>query len=386
MTGPDRLVAALEAKGVVLGDWRETVRTVRRELFLPDAIEIDAEVLSRRDDPQTWSAAVYDDVAITTQVNDGAPITGDEYRLPTSSTSMPSLMLEMLSLLDLKEGHRVLELGAGTGFNAAWLAHRLGDPHVVSVDVDPALVHQARINTGRAGVRPLIECADGDAGWPARAPYDRVIATYTVPEVPYAWVCQSPQGRIVTPWGGSFFSHSYAVLDVHDGCAQGRFAGYPAFMRTRNQRPPRGYLRDFLHHQEYAADTRTTLCPRSLISNADALFYTGLALPTVWYLPVDADDDSGETTVWLLADDRCSWAAADYVPGADDYLVSQYGPRRLWDEAEAAYQAWQDLGRPDRDRAGLSISPRGQYVWLDTPDHAITGRHGAPLTHSGWMR
>ena len=53
-------------------------------------------------------------------------------------------------------------------------------------------------------------------------------------------------------------------------------------------------------------------------------------------------------------------------------MTVQYGPRRLWDEVSAAYLRWARLGRPALDRFGLTITPDGQHLWLDTPDHVMT--------------
>ncbi|MFD8466458.1 methyltransferase domain-containing protein [Streptomyces cyaneofuscatus] len=373
----------LREKGTPLGPWGDAVASVPRELFLPDEIEVGDELVSRSTSPARWLEAAYSDVSVTTQVNDGRPTGPDEYRLPTSSSSQPSVMLEMLSLLDVQPTDRILELGSGTGLNAAWLAHRVGSDRVVSVEIDPALAEQAAKNTLAAGLSPFIVQGDGEQGWPAGAPYQCVIATYAVTAIPYAWVEQVavPQGRIVAPWGGSFFPYSFAVLDVRDGGrAEGRFTGYPAFMRSRNLRPARGFLDGFLHHREAADVTRTGLSPLRLAQDPDALFYAGLALPDAWHLPVPADDGSGEMTLWILADDRASWASADYTPDGRDYAVAQYGPRRLWDEAESAHRTWEALGRPARDRAGLSVTAHGQQVWLDTPEHGLSALTDARLT------
>ncbi|MEU9420197.1 methyltransferase domain-containing protein [Streptomyces sp. NPDC048272] len=371
MASPDELARILTAKNALPDEWARAVREVPRGLFVPDLIEVAGEQVSRSTDPAAWAAAVYDDVPITTQVNDGDPVEVGAYRLPTSSSSMPTVMLEMLALLDVRPGQRVLEAGTGTGYNAAWLSHRLGADRVTSVDIDASLVAQAAKNLAAVGFTPHLAVRDAGLGLPARAPYDRLIVTYTVPDIPYAWVEQTPGGRIVAPWGGSFFSHSYAVLDVADGRAAGRFTGWPAFMRTRIGRPHRGYLADFYHRQDTGTPGSTRLSPRAFTSDADALFYVGLALPDAWYLLAEADDDSGEATLWILADDRSSWAAVEYAPGTASYEVDQFGPRRLWDEVENAHQWWTRLGSPTRDRAGITVDHTGQQLWVDDPANTI---------------
>jgi protein-L-isoaspartate(D-aspartate) O-methyltransferase len=176
---------------------------------------------------------------------------------------MPSIMMEMLGLLDVRDGNRVLEVGTGTGYNAAWLCHRLGDECVTTIEVDSAVFEQALRNLKDAGYRPQVLCVDGEQGWPDGAPFDRVIATCTVREIPYAWVEQMrPGGKIVAPWGSSYFSHSFATLDVtEDGRATGTFSGTPAFMWLRGQRGGSGHLSDFLHHRQEATRRRTTVNP-----------------------------------------------------------------------------------------------------------------------------
>ncbi|MGV9311783.1 methyltransferase domain-containing protein [Streptomyces sp. NPDC003691] len=371
MSTPGRLVEILTGKGAIPPGWEETVAAVRRELFLPDRFETGGRTVDRRSEPERWLRCVYGDLALITQVDDGRDAPAGAYRLPTSSSSMPSVMLEMLALLRVAAGHRVLEAGAGTGYNAAWLAHRLGGGSVVSVDIDPVLAGQAAGNAAAAGTSPRIVCGDADLGWPPDAPYDRLIATYTVPRIPYAWIEQTPGGRIVAPWGGSFFHASFAVLDVADGVGRGRFHGRPSFMRTRNGRPYRGRLRDFLHHTTDADPARTALDPHRLLRDTDALFAVGLALPRAWYHLVRADDGSGETTLWILADDRASWASVDHAPGRRDYPVEQYGPERLWDTAEAAFREWERWGRPGRDRFGITVAADGERVWLDSEERVV---------------
>ena len=381
MSSPQELVRILADKGALHGSWREVIASVPRAAFLPEVIETPSGTVSRREEPVAWLAAVYDDLPLITQVNDGRETGEGAYRLPTSSSSAPSLMLQMLGLLDVRDGHHVLELGTGTGYHAAWLACRLGDDRVTSVEVDPTLAEAATKNLAAAGFRAGVVCGDGDAGWADGTPYDRVVATYAVPSVPYAWVEQSVTsgGRIVTPWGGSFFPYSFATLEVRrrradPPVAHGRFSGFPAFMRSRNSRPARGFLADFLHHRGEEETTGTQLCPRRLAGDADALFWVGLELSDAWYLLVEAEDDSGEATLWVLADDRSSWAAVDFVPDRETCEVGQYGPRRLWDEVEAAHRSWARLGSPGRNRAGLSVTGEAECVWLDTPAKVVRTR------------
>jgi protein-L-isoaspartate O-methyltransferase len=371
VTTPAGLARALEAKGALPPEWARTVAAVDRALFVPDRTpDLDgAPGLDRDADPAGWLAAVYADRPIVTRVNHAG--------LPVSSTSAPSLMLEMLALLRAEPGQDVLEIGTGTGYNAAWLTHRLGAGHVTSVEYDPETAAHAERNLHNAGLRPRLRVGDGLKGRPGDAPYDRVLATCTVSEVPYPWVAQTrPGGRIVTPWGNGLYAGSLAALTViADGTAYGSFHGNPDFMFAHRHRPPRHPI-----HHVYRGQTgtpgRTRTDPRHLLTD-DALFFLSLTVPqaaTAWH---PAPDNTGEATLWLLADDARSWATAEYVPGPDHgqrtYATDQFGPRKLWDEAETAYRHWHDLGAPARDRFGITIDPDGQHVWLDTPATLITG-------------
>ena len=117
----------------------------------------------------------------------------------TSSSSEVGIMASMLEALALQAGHRVLEIGAGTGYNAALLDELVGPSgQVVTVDVQADVADDARQRleaTGHARVR--VVAADGFAGHPDGAPYDRIIATASVRDIPLAWRDQLREGGLL---------------------------------------------------------------------------------------------------------------------------------------------------------------------------------------------
>jgi protein-L-isoaspartate(D-aspartate) O-methyltransferase len=133
---------------------------------------------------------------------DQAIVIKDERGMPTSSSSQPTVVAVMLSQLDLREGQRVLEVGAGSGYNAALMARIVGDRgRVVTIDLDEELAASARVKLKAAGAGSVeVVVGDGAQGWPAGAPYDRIVVTAAVWDVPSAWRAQLvDDGRIVLP-------------------------------------------------------------------------------------------------------------------------------------------------------------------------------------------
>ncbi|MEZ4712188.1 MAG: methyltransferase domain-containing protein [Caldilineaceae bacterium] len=119
-----------------------------------------------------------------------------------SSISQPSMIAIMLEQLEMRPGMKVLEIGAGSGYNAALMAYLVGeDGRVITLDIDQDLVDGARANLAAAGVANVTAvCADGGLGYAASAPYDRIILTVEAADISPHWVAQlAPGGRLLLP-------------------------------------------------------------------------------------------------------------------------------------------------------------------------------------------
>ena len=176
--GRARLAESLRASGLAGATVSEAFRAVPRHAFLS----------------QDAAARAYEDAAIV--------IKSDADGLPVSASTQPAMMAIMLEQLGLAVGQRVLEIGTGTGYNAALIAQIVGGTgSVVTIDVEPELVHQARARLAAAGCAGVtVVCGDGADGVPGHAPYDRIIVTAGVWDLAPRWLPQlGAGGRIVAP-------------------------------------------------------------------------------------------------------------------------------------------------------------------------------------------
>jgi protein-L-isoaspartate O-methyltransferase len=388
------MFAAAQERAVLDPRWAEAFAAVPRHRFLPARVWLPGPEggphylpVDRETDPEGWWGAAYGPDPVVTQVDDGrAEPPGGPGMAATSSVSAPDIVLAMLYDLDLREGHRVLEIGTGPGWNAGLLTHRLGGERVTTLEVDPVIADTARANLAALGLHPEVVAGDGRRGHPPGAPYDRIIATAALGGIPYAWIEQSRPGTvIVAPWRAPHDFQAIARLTVGpDLVASGRFTGGAAFMPVRAER-----IRPIKHEERVPTpfpDTvrasRTALDPGALLGyRQHALaFALGLVVPAFQYAP--ARGPSG-VALWLYATDDDSWAYA-YRPDDDtEAQVYQHGPRSLWDETEDAYRWWLGAGCPGVRRFGLTVAEDGQRVWLDRADYPVSGAGGAGLSGPG---
>ncbi|GAA1716679.1 hypothetical protein GCM10009745_76520 [Kribbella yunnanensis] len=138
-----QLVGELVSGGVLPSDgWRAAVAEVPRHVFVPTFYRQTPSEQEAVDasSPGEWLEGVYGDQLLVVSPD------------VKSSSTVPSLMAVMLEALDPADGHRILEIGTGTGYNAALLCHRLGDGNVVSVDIAGGPCRCCERASGRAWV------------------------------------------------------------------------------------------------------------------------------------------------------------------------------------------------------------------------------------------
>lgn len=165
------VVRTVEARGVEDPRVLQAMRTVERHRFVPE---------SER-------ALAYEDMAL--------PISSE------ATISQPYMVALMSELADLQPGDRVLEIGTGSGYQTAILAHLCRE--VYSIEIVLELARSARRLMRRLGFgNVFLRYGDGSLGWPSEAPFDAIIATAAPEVVPPTLLAQlKPGGRMVIPVG-----------------------------------------------------------------------------------------------------------------------------------------------------------------------------------------
>ena len=377
----DRMVTAVIAGGrPVSAAVIQALREVPRHLFLPD--------LGPR-------LAYRNEAIVTRRGAEGQP---------TSSSSQPTIMAYMLDQLGVAPGQRVLEIGAGTGYNAALLQHLVGaGGTVVTVDLDEDVARQAAAHLAEAGYPEVtVVPGDGAAGYPPGAPYDRVIATVGVSDLAPAWLDQlAPGGRIVVPL--DLRGSQRSVAFERDGESwQSRSVVPCGFMRMRGTLagPERTYVthdaRELALTLPDGRDADLTAVARALgcqpagaaeratrVTAGPAELFDGLGFwlalnePRWGVLSESAQARGGlprapvvtagrRVTAGIFTDDGFAILArpepSPHAPAASVFELSVlgYGPAGadLAAELASAVQAWAAAGRPGASDFRVSAYPR----------------------------
>jgi protein-L-isoaspartate O-methyltransferase len=379
-----RLAAHLTESGALTDPaWREAWEQTPRHVFVPRVYQDGQPVTATDVTHRGWLDLIYRDEQIVTQC---VPVANVARPWPTSSSSMPSLMSRMLELLAVTDRSRVLEIGTGTGYNAALLCHRLGDQQVASVELHPDVAADAAERLALLSYHPRLAVGDGAQGDPEGAPSDRVIATCAVPAVPLPWIEQlAVGGRIVLDLH-SEMSSSLAVLDKPDhGIAHGRLLaqrGNFMWLRPQAEHPLRDPHRFELAIDHADAETHHLDVDLAALNDPGFRVLLGALEPTLG--SPSRSQPNGVETWWMHAE---GGAWIEITPGT----VTQGGPRQLWDDIVNALTEWRRLGRPGRGDYGLTITDDGvHHYWTDDGDQrrfvnmALAVRSGSgPLCVNG---
>jgi protein-L-isoaspartate O-methyltransferase len=198
-----RLVNHLVEQGMIRSPWvRQAFADTPREVFVPRFRRRypDHGMVDGADPGQVdvWIENVYTDQVLVVQVKPAR----DGATAPTSSSSEPTVMAGMLEALDLRPGHRVLEIGTGTGYNAALVCHRVGAANLTSIELDPALASAARDALASIGLHPRVHVDATRADSPYRdgEHWDRVVYDFRNPG---HWAVAHAQGHHAFPQCGA---------------------------------------------------------------------------------------------------------------------------------------------------------------------------------------
>jgi len=236
------LVAALTDSGDLHDPaWAAASAATPRHLLVPTAYQQQHEgSWDKIDTTGLGLGLAYSHTTLVTEIdNDGSAI---------SSSTKPDLMVRMLATLNIHDGHRVLEIG--TGYNVAPLCHRLGTGNVFSLDLNADLVATARKRLADIGYYPQLAARDGIDGWPHHAPYDRIIATCSLPRIPWTWAQQlAADGRLLADVTLGTGAGNLALLHRYHDRLEGRFIQtvgrfHGTAPRRRHHSEPSSHSRD----------------------------------------------------------------------------------------------------------------------------------------------
>ncbi|WP_283133263.1 methyltransferase domain-containing protein [Rhizohabitans arisaemae] len=352
--------------------WREPVASTPRHGFVPRWWEIASgdglgvwELRDGESDPERWLEAAYSDLTLVTRVGpahaDHAKPDDHPDGRPTSSSTLPGLVVSMLRHAEIYEGADVLDVATGSGYSAALLAKRLGDRRVTSIDVDPYLVEAAAGRLADIGLYPRVMAVD--ATGPIPGDYDRIVSMVSVRPIPASWLSTLRHGgRLVTVITGTCLIVTATKVRNRRWAAVGRVEWDRAmFMSTRSgpDYPPGvsemlGEIRD-----RAGESVSTGRYPLVRVSwNWELPSMLEILAPGVEHGFLEEAD--GVRTA-LMAHEDGSWARAS-ARGDEPPVIHQGGPRRLWDILDGIRHTWLVEGALPLHGAQVLIAHDGSMV------------------------
>lgn len=218
----ESFIKELRLKGAFIAPWLEdAARAVPRHHFIERYYDNKGDFIEFDPASEDQLKLIYSDSLLTIR------------KSPHSAASQPCLIMWMLADLDLEPGHKVLEIGTGSGWNAGLLAFRVGDGSLVySIDAQPDLIQEASVHLRNAGIEGVnLRAGDGGHGWMEAAPFDRIVATVGCPDIPRAWHEQlAEDGILLVPLKTAGIGDPVIRLKKQNGRMTGGFSRWSWFM------------------------------------------------------------------------------------------------------------------------------------------------------------
>lgn len=312
------------------------------------------------------SISVNRDEAFVTRLD---PVTD----FPVSSSSQPSVMAFQLSELDLHAGQRVLEIGNGTGYNAALLAELVGPAgQVTTIDIDAQLVQSARASLAALHLERVgVHCSNGFAGFMPLAPCDRIIATGSFYALPPAWLDQLAMGGVLV---GNLASVFLRLSKVGEDMAAGTFLPIEDkryMLLHHGKLPHHRFPKETWYEHVPCRTYATDLDIEQLLHSPAFLFFLQCEHPDFQRYWRTFRGLNPAPAVCLTTKEQTSVLMVQKSAAADTWTVSEYGSATIWQEIQECYQRWEQVGKPGITRYTLAwrqseqdvVLPGSPYRW-----------------------
>jgi protein-L-isoaspartate(D-aspartate) O-methyltransferase len=353
------LVATLRKRGIIQSERvAQAFLEVPREAFVPSFYEQEKGPRWIRQTPDMyeenrWIEKIYQDKPLV--------LLSSEKNQAISSSSAPTVMALMLEALQIEPGMRVLEIGTGSGYNAALSAFLVGNPNLVTtIELERNLAAQAERALHESIGDIMIQMGDGRLGVARYAPYDRIISTASSPSLPRSWFDQlAPHGRLVMDLQGTLNQSGFLIVQKSaDGStATGTFSEqYLHFMPLRTEEQDISPFSSLLQND---VTQEITLAMPAL---SEILFDETFHWFLQWQHPgmtlsrgtIKQGGPGDQRIITLIDAQRETILQLTEIQNGQ-WFARQRGGRGLWLRIERAYTEWRLLGKPARSDYSVEI-------------------------------